>query len=132
VRRYSTRSAATERGCCQHFRTTPSLDAKRYIAPTFRLSFRAITILVLSRVSDLSMRTSSFVHGQLRVIFFAILVPHRSMLPTNQRRMPGSLMVQCMMTERFFFGTNTPRNTNVLKLRRLLRAASGTCRSPAS
>jgi hypothetical protein len=30
------------------------------------------------------MRTSSFVHGRLRVIFFAIFVPHAPMLPTNQ------------------------------------------------
>ena len=50
---------------------TPSLVARPYIASMLRFSFRAITILVFSRVSVLSMRTSSFVHGRLRVTFFA-------------------------------------------------------------
>jgi hypothetical protein len=54
----------------------PSFDARPYIASTLRFSFRAITIFVFSRASVFSMRTSSFVHGRLRVIFFAISVPH--------------------------------------------------------
>jgi transposase len=51
---------------------TPSFDARPYIAPTLRFSLRAITVFVFSRVSVLSMRTSSFVQGRLRVTFFAI------------------------------------------------------------
>jgi hypothetical protein len=38
---------------------------------------RAITVVfVCSRASVFSMRTSSFAHGRLRVIFLAIVVPH--------------------------------------------------------
>jgi hypothetical protein len=57
-------------------------DALCCVASTLRLSFRAITVFVFSRASDLSMRASSFVHGRLRVIFFAIVVPHTSV--TNE------------------------------------------------
>ena len=56
-------------------------DARRYTADTLRLSSRAITVVfVCSRASVFSMRSSSFVHGRLRVIFFAISVPHAPML----------------------------------------------------
>jgi hypothetical protein len=55
---------------------TASFDARRYTAATLRLSFRAMTVVfVFSRASDFSMRTSSFVHGRVRVIFFAISFP---------------------------------------------------------
>jgi hypothetical protein len=41
------------------------------------LSLRAITVVfVCSRASVFSIRTSSFVHGRIRVIFFAISFPH--------------------------------------------------------
>jgi hypothetical protein len=53
----------------------PSFDPRRYIASTLGFSFRATTIFVFSRVSDFSMRTSCFVHGRLRVTFFAISFP---------------------------------------------------------
>jgi hypothetical protein len=55
---------------------TPSFDPIRYTASTLRLSFRAITVFVFSRASDFSIRISSFVHGRLRVTFFAISIPH--------------------------------------------------------
>jgi hypothetical protein len=64
---------------------TARADALCCVAATLRLSLRAITVVfVFSRASVLSVRTSSFVHGRLRVIFFAISVPHAPMLPTNQ------------------------------------------------
>jgi hypothetical protein len=47
---------------------TASFDARRYTAATLRLSLRAITVVfVCSRASVFSMRSSSFVHGRLRV-----------------------------------------------------------------
>jgi hypothetical protein len=56
--------------------TTASFDARKYTAATLRLSLRAITVVfVCSRASVFSTRSSSFVHGRLRVIFFAIIVP---------------------------------------------------------
>jgi hypothetical protein len=52
---------------------TPSLIACWYVAPTLRFSLRAITLVfVFSRASVFSIRTSSFVHGRIFVVFFAI------------------------------------------------------------
>jgi hypothetical protein len=60
---------------------TPRADALCCVATTLRLSFRAITVVfVFSRASVFSMRTSSFVHGRLRVIFFAMFLPTSFML----------------------------------------------------
>jgi hypothetical protein len=66
---------------------TASFDARRYTAATLRLSFRAISVVfVFSRASVLSIRTSSFVHGRLRVIFLAIFFPMRR--ASNFRALP--------------------------------------------
>jgi hypothetical protein len=54
------------------------------VAATLRFSFLAITVVfVFSRASVFSIRTSPFVHGRLRVIFFAIVVSHARMSLPN-------------------------------------------------
>jgi hypothetical protein len=60
---------------------TPNLIAFWCVAPTLRLSLRAITVVfVFSRARPFNIRTSSFVHGRTFKGFFAISVPHASML----------------------------------------------------
>jgi hypothetical protein len=91
-------------------------STRNCVASTLRLSFRAITVFVFSRASAFSMRASSFVHGRLRVIFLPIAVPiqkcgYRISGHHNPKSPSMDLMVQCMMTGRFFSGTNTARKT---------------------
>jgi len=60
---------------------TPNLIAFWCVAPTLRLSLRAITLVfVFSRARPFNIRTSSFVHVRTFKGFFAISVPHASML----------------------------------------------------
>ena len=55
---------------------TPSIPALRYIAPTLRLSLRAIIVVfTLSRANVFSVRTSSVVHVRSFVVIFAIVCP---------------------------------------------------------
>src|SRR4029077_3337265 len=50
-----------------------------YVAPTLRLSLRAITLVfTFSRASAFIMRTSSLVHRRSLVVFFAISAPSSS------------------------------------------------------
>ena len=62
---------------------TPSPFAFCRVAPSVRLSLRAITVVfVFSRASVFSVRTSSFVHGR-SFVFFAILFPRASVVPES-------------------------------------------------
>jgi hypothetical protein len=95
----------TPRSHALFFRPPPSItasfDARRYTAATLRLSLRAITVVfVFSRASVFSIRTSSFVHGRIRVIFFAIVAPHVEVLPSNQR--PSQLKTPAQLSGMYF------------------------------
>jgi hypothetical protein len=65
---------------------TPRCMAFWCVAPTLRLSLRAMTVVfTFPRANVFNMLTSSFVHGRSFVVF-TTSVPHAPMLPTNQRR----------------------------------------------
>ncbi len=64
---------------------TPCLEACWYVAPTLRLSLRAITLVfTFSRASVFKVRTSSFVQERSFVVF-AISLPYPLELPTIGR-----------------------------------------------